>query len=70
MKTVWQSIIVSGFIFSIVGSIIAILLDYFWSNIPFEGNIWTKKTLFRWLLFFALGMFLKYRQWSKQPKKQ
>lgn len=70
MKTDWKSIVISGFIFSIIGSIIAILLDYFWSDIPLETNILTKNTLFRLLLFFVLGMFLKYRQLNKQPKKQ
>jgi uncharacterized membrane protein YagU involved in acid resistance len=70
MKTDWKSIVISGFIFSIIGSIIAILLDYFWSDISLETNILTKNTLFRLLLFFVLGMFLKYRQLNKQPKKQ
>jgi hypothetical protein len=70
MKTDWKSIVISGCIFSIIGSIIAILLDYFWSDVPLDANILTKNTLFRLFIFFVLGMFLKYRQLNKQPKKQ
>jgi uncharacterized protein YacL len=70
MKTHWKEIVVSGFIFSIVGTIITILLDYFWSNIAFEVNVFNFRTVYRLLLFFILGMFLKYRQLNRQPKKQ
>jgi hypothetical protein len=70
MKIHWKAIVISGIIFSIVGSLISLLLDYMWSDIPFQGNILNQNTLTRLLVFFFLGMFLKYRQINRQPKKQ
>lgn len=70
MKIHWKAIVISGIIFSIVGSLISLLLDYMWSDIPFQGNILNQNTLTRLLVFFFLGMFLKYRQVNRQPKKQ
>lgn len=70
MKIHWKAIVISGIIFSIVGSLISLLLDYMWSDIPFQGNILNQNTLTRLLVFFFLGMFLKYRQINRQTKKQ
>jgi hypothetical protein len=70
MKIHWKAIVISGIIFSIVGSLISLLLDYMWSDIPFQANILNQNTLTRLLVFFFLGMFLKYRQINRQPKKQ
>jgi hypothetical protein len=70
MKIHWKAIVISGIIFSIVGSLISLLLDYMWSDIPFQVNILNQNTLTRLLVFFFLGMFLKYRQINRQPKKQ
>jgi hypothetical protein len=70
MKIHGKTIVISGIIFSIVGSLISLLLDYMWSDIPFQGNILNQNTLTRLLVFFFLGMFLKYRQINRPPKKQ